>query len=42
MSQRCPRCTAPVFIKLPKAEWKDPNSPIYECQSCAYNEERFD
>ena len=38
----CPRCNLPVFIKLDKSEWKNPKYPIYECQSCAYFEERFD
>jgi hypothetical protein len=37
----CPRCRAPVFKKLDKSEWRDPRYPTYECQSCAYFEERF-
>lgn len=42
MTSNCPRCGLPVFVKLDKREWKDPRYPIYECQSCAYFEERFD
>ena len=41
MFERCPRCNAPVFVKLDKREWRVPQYPIYECQSCSYNEERF-
>ena len=41
MFERCPSCGAPVFVKLAKEEWKNPKYPIYECQSCGYNEERF-
>ncbi len=42
MTLNCPRCNAPVFVKLDKDEWRNPKYPIYECQSCSYNEERFD
>lgn len=42
MTLNCPRCNAPVFIKIPKEEWYDPGSPIYECKSCGYNEVRFE
>ena len=41
MFERCPRCGAPAFVKLKKKEWRNPKYPIYECQSCGYNEERF-